>query len=475
IPLSYSQERLWFLDQLQGSEEYHIPMLFRLRGKVNVTSLSSAFREVVERHEVLRTVICSEDGVGYQKVNSSETWGLELMDAGNRDVSNGIRKYIDAPFDLSIHHMLRSRLYRFSEDNHLLVIVFHHIASDDWSESIIFNEFTKLYDAYSNGHTASLPALSVQYADYAIWQRKYLTDSVLENQLGYWQEHLSGVSALELPTDHARPVLQGNEGGTVSRCIGEGLSLQLNELSQSRDTTLFMTLLTAFKVLLYRYSGQSDICVGIPIANRTQQEIEPLVGFFLNTLALRSDLGGDPVFTELLEQVKGTTLGAYDHQEVPFEKVVDRVVKTRDMSRSPLFQVMFNFMVDDQGEDTITLGSLELTEEPFEETTSQFDLSFDITQTGDVLDISVEYSSDLYEEGTIVRMLSHYESLLASIVLSPEATIGELTLLSPSEETQLLDVFNSTDVGYPLDVGFVGMFESRVSKSPDGIALSFEG
>ncbi|WP_430909645.1 amino acid adenylation domain-containing protein, partial [Maribacter sp. 2-571] len=476
IPLSFSQERLWFLDQLQGSEEYHIPIVLRLKGAIDISALEMAFRKIVERHEVLRTVICSEEGIGYQQIIPSEQWSLdqESMLLSDTEISLHINEFISVPFNLANDYMLRARLYGQPEEC-ILVVVVHHISSDDWSEGILFEEFVELYSAFSTGRKAELSELSVQYTDYAIWQRNYLTDSVLESQLNYWSERLVGVSTLDVPTDYARPTVQSNKGGSVSNLIEGSLMTGLIERSRESDVTMFMMLLTAFKVLLYRYSGQSDICVGIPIANRTQREIEPLVGFFLNTVALRSDLGGDPVFTELLEQVKETTLGAYDHQEVPFEKVVDRVVKTRDMSRSPLFQVLFNFMVDDQVDDQekerADLGEVVITNEPYEESTSQFDLSFDITQTGEGLDVSVSYCSDLYEEGTIVRMLSHYESLLGSIVLSPGATIGELELLSASEETELLEVFNGSEIDLgntePINV----RFESIVSDYGESTAV----
>ncbi|WP_430909646.1 amino acid adenylation domain-containing protein, partial [Maribacter sp. 2-571] len=476
IPLSYSQERLWFLDQLQGSEEYHIPIVLRLKGNLDRIVLEDSLRAIVERHEILRTVIKSEEGIGYQQIIPSDDWSLE-----SREVKDGmnleglIEEILERPFVLSEDYMVRAGLFTVNSDSQVLAIVLHHISSDNWSNTILFNEFTELYSAMSEGTEADLPGLSLQYSDYAIWQRKHLTDAVLEKQLLYWEGSLSGVPVLDLPTDYARPSLQSNDGRSVSYRLNKSLTDGLMGLSQGEGTTLFMMLLTAFKVLLYRYSGQSDICVGIPIANRTQREIEPLVGFFLNTVALRSDLGGDPVFTELLEQVKETTLGAYDHQEVPFEKVVDRVVKTRDMSRSPLFQVLFNFMVDDQVDDQekerADLGEVVITNEPYEESTSQFDLSFDITQTGEGLDVSVSYCSDLYEEGTIVRMLSHYESLLGSIVLSPGATIGELELLSASEETELLEVFNGSEIDLgntePINV----RFESIVSDYGESTAV----
>ncbi|WP_430909746.1 condensation domain-containing protein, partial [Maribacter sp. 2-571] len=310
--------------------EYHIPMVMRLEGALDVSVLESSMSEIVSRHEVLRTVIVSDDGVGWQQVMGADGWSLDVEGISDRSLLDGsIDDFVDMPFDLSSDYMLRARLYDLGSDEYVLATVLHHIASDGWSEGVMMGEFLEIYEAFSSGVPASLPPLPIQYSDYAIWQRGYLEGELLDGQLSYWEAMLRGGSVLELPTDYRRTPDTGNEGGNITLELDADLSEGLLSLSRKEGATLFMTLLSAFKVLLSRYSGQEDISVGTPIANRTQEELEGLIGFFVNTLVLRSDLGGDPKFREFLAQVRETTLGAYDHQLAPFEKVVERVVKTR--------------------------------------------------------------------------------------------------------------------------------------------------
>jgi len=342
IPLSYSQERLWFLDQLGGSAEYNMPIVLRLDGALNTSILEESLKTIVSRHEVLRTNLLSEEGVGYQEVIGAENWFLEREIASDEELlESHLNTYVNIPFNLSNDYKLRACLYTIGKEKYVLACVFHHIASDGWSEGILVNEFMELYSALQSGRLPVLSELSLQYADYAIWQRKYLEGEVLENQLAYWESKLRGAGTLSLPMDHARPSVQSNAGANVSLELDKKLSTSLSSICQEQGVTLFMLLLSAFKVLLSRYSGQDDICVGTPIANRTQSELEGMIGFFVNTLALRSDLSGDPSFKDLLARVKQTTLESYDHQLAPFEKVVERVVNTRDMSMTPLFQVLF--------------------------------------------------------------------------------------------------------------------------------------
>ncbi|WP_245980573.1 condensation domain-containing protein, partial [Flavobacterium aquicola] len=340
IPLSFSQERLWFLDQLQGSTEYHIPIVLGLEGALGISILEQTLQEIVSRHEVLRSMLLSEDGIGYQEIISAEGWSLDKAIVSDELLlENIITDYVNKPFDLSKDYKLRACLYTLENEKYVLVCVFHHIASDGWSDGILTNEFVELYSALQSGREAVLPELSLQYADYAIWQRRHLEGEVLENQLSYWEAKLSGVNTLSLPTDYVHPFVQNHAGAVVSLTLDDNLRTSLNSICQEEGVTLFMLMLSAFKILLSQYSGQDDICVGTPIANRTQSELEGMIGFFVNTLALRSDLSGNPSFKDLLLRVKQTTLEGYDHQLAPFEKVVDRVVATRDMSMSPLFQV----------------------------------------------------------------------------------------------------------------------------------------
>ena len=365
-------------------------------------------------------------------------------------------------------------LVKLEEDEHILVVTMHHIASDGWSKSILVKEVIALYKAYSENVEALLPELPVQYADYSVWQQKYLHGEILENKIAYWKSKLDGVATLQLPADYSRPLIQSSRGATRSFNISRVLSAQLAGLSHNQGTTLYMTLLAAFKVLLHRYSGQEDICVGTPVAGRDQQELEGLIGVFINTLVLRSQVKGDMTFIELLQEVKETTLDAYGHQEVPFEKVVDAVVKERDMSRNPLFQVMFALQNTPDAPE-LELGGLVLSTEGRERTTAQFDIAFMIRETNTGIQGTVEYATDLYREETIERMISHYSKLLASIVTSADQLVDHLGMLSSAEEETLLSDFNATGSDYPKDKTVITLFEEQVIRYPEAIAVVFEG
>ncbi|NQY01562.1 MAG: non-ribosomal peptide synthetase, partial [Flavobacteriaceae bacterium] len=427
IPLSFSQERLWFLDRLQGSVEYHIPFAFRLSGNLNKKALSSSFKEIVNRHEVLRTVIQSEGGVGYQKILSVENWELSMKDI-TTNINEDVKAFLTTPFDLSSDYMFRSQLYDLGNKEYILAGVFHHIASDGWSQGILINEFIELYHSYTSNKQAKLPRLPLQYTDYALWQREHIERIIIEDHLLYWEKKLSGTTTLQLPTDYTRPAVQSAKGATHSFELDSALSKKINVLSQQQGVTVFMVLLTAFKVLLSRYSGQNDICVGTPIANRTQKELEDVIGFFVNTLSLRTQINQNDSFQDLLQQVKQTTLEAYDHQQVPFEKVVEHVVKTRDMSVTPLFQVMF--VLQNTPKDTaVEMEGLTLT--PYqgqEQNTSKFDITISVEEREEGFSMSINYCTDLFKEETIERMFVHYKELLTSIIASPNAQVGELSM-----------------------------------------------
>ena len=307
IPLSFSQERLWFIDRLEGSVQYHLPSVLRLKGSLNQEALKNTLRAVIERHEILRTVIREHDGRGYQHIMPADNWSLgiiEELSGGEAGLSQYIGCLINKPFDLSADYMLRADLIKLDDQDHVLVVTMHHIASDGWSSSILVSEVIAFYEGYAGNMETVLPELGVQYADYAIWLRKYVQGEVLENKLGYWKSKLKDVTRLKMPTDYSRPLVQSSEGTTTSFKINQGLSAQLGNLSRQYGATLYMTLLSAFKVLLYRYSGKEDICVGTPVAGRNQQELGGLIGFFINMLALRSRVRGDMSFTELLRDVK---------------------------------------------------------------------------------------------------------------------------------------------------------------------------
>ncbi len=474
LPLSFSQERLWFVDQLEGSVGYHIPSVLRLKGNLDKRAMRKALKEIVNRHEVLRTVYKEEEGVPFQIVKGIGGWDLEEAAVEKEQISSYITTLIRLPFDLSVDYMLRATLIEEGEQEHVLVVVMHHIASDGWSMPVIVKEVASLYKSYAENKPSELVPLGLQYADYAIWQRNYLKGEVLENKLSYWKQKLAGVSPLELPLDYPRPLVQGMEGATARFTISKEQSSQLQELSRREGTTLFMTLLAGLNVLLYRYSGQEDINVGTPVANRGQQEIEGLVGFFVNTLALRNEVSGRKSFKELLHQVRGSMLEAYEHQEVPFEKVVDAVVKERDLSRTPLFQVML--VLQNLAAETakVALGELQLSGEPSPSNASKFEITFTLTETASGLQGSVQYNTSLYKAGTIEQMCVHFASLLASIVKDPTREIGKLKMLSAEEEQYLLADLNDTSVTYPRERSIIDMFEEQAAKTPGATAIEHE-
>jgi amino acid adenylation domain-containing protein len=476
IPLSFSQERLWFIDRLEGSIQYHIPSVLRLKGKLNLLNLSQALKTIIERHEVLRTLILEEDGIAYQHIRSHTDWQLTITNLTAFDditLQTTIRQVITTPFDLAVDYMLRANLLVINEQEHILVATIHHIATDGWSMSVLVKELVELYGAYEQGRPPVLNPLPIQYADFAIWQRNYLKGDLLGNKIGYWQKKLDGVEPLQLAVDYPRPVIKTNAGARFGFLIEKPLANQLQQLSLQQDTTLFMTLLAAFKALLHRQTGQEDICVGIPIANRTMHEVEGLIGFFVNTLALRNEVNDAMPFVDLLQQVRATTMEAYEHQDTPFEKVVDLVVKERDLGRSPVFQVMFVWQ-NTPDIPALVLGDLILSREGIETKVSKFDITLTITETAKGLYASFDYCTDLFKEQSVEKLVSHFITLLKSIVVSPSRSVGSLPILSVEEEYQMLAEFNNSSVTYPKEKTIIALFEEQVEKRPDAIALVFE-
>jgi amino acid adenylation domain-containing protein len=479
IPLSFSQERLWFIDRLEGTIQYHIPTVIRLKGELNSKALEHALQSVINRHEVLRTVFLEKDGEAYQSIKDKAAWPLPVIDGelyfdDREGLQQLVQKIVLAPFDLSKDNMLRAALIQLQEQEHVLVVTLHHIASDGWSRSILVKEVVESYSAFNEERDAVLTPLPIQYADFAIWQRNYLQGTVLDKKMAWWQQQLQGIEPLEMPTDFPRPAVQSSRGASMGFAFDRELSAALQQLSQQQGTTLFMTLLSALKVLLYRYTSQEDICVGTGIAGRQQQEVEGLIGFFINTLALRTSVNPDQNFNALLQQVRTTTLKAYDHQEVPFEKVVDAVIQKRDRSRNPLFQVMF-VLQNTPDVPNLQLGKLQLNMEGVERTTAQFDLSFSITEFTEGLSGSLEYNTDLYTKETIERLLGHFHRLVITIINEPQKKISELTFMSVDEVEQVLVGFNANETIYPADKTITTLFEEQVAATPDAIAIVFEG
>ncbi|HEX8608816.1 MAG TPA: condensation domain-containing protein, partial [Pedobacter sp.] len=472
--MSFGQERLWFIDQLEGSVQYHMPVVLRLEGELNKEGLAFALRTLVNRHQVLRTVIREEDGRGYQYIKDIDGFCLEKVNDDSLSVRETIEELVHRPFNLSEDYMLRAGLVYLDDKDHILVVTMHHIASDGWSVSIFIKEFISLYKSYKAGNYDSLSPLELQYVDYSMWQREYLQGEVLSGKIGYWKQKLEGVSPLQLPTDFIRPAVQSTKGAVKGFRLSKELTMGLHLLSKQEGTTLFMTLLAGFKVLLYRYSGQEDICVGTPTAGRQQQELEGMIGFFVNTLALRSKVSGEATFASLLEELKETMLEAYEHQDAPFEKIVEAVVRERDLSRSPLFQVMFVLQNAPEIPE-LQLGDLVVKSETYDHRTAQFDISFVVEETSEGLVGSVEYCTDLYEESTIDRMTRHYEQLLEGIVKDVSEKVSRLPMLTASEADQLLEVFNNTDASYEGEPTIVSLFAAQAAKTPDAVAVVFEG
>ncbi|MEW7281160.1 amino acid adenylation domain-containing protein [Aquimarina sp. 2201CG1-2-11] len=477
IPLSYSQERLWFIDKLQGSLHYHIPGVFRVKGALDISCLESSILKVLSRHESLRTVFGEEDGVGYQKILEVDNFSIRVLDfdsgLGEEGLDALIREDISLPFDLSSDYMLRCSVIELSSSEFILLLVLHHIASDGWSLSILVEEMVGYYNSKLSGEDLLLPPLPVQYSDYSIWQRDYLSDSRLSSKLSYWLDHLSGVSPLLFPTDYARPVVQSTSGSRYVFDISSAVTSGLHSLSRSSDSTLFMVLLSVYKVLLYRYTGQEDICVGTPIANRGQSEVSSLIGFFVNTLALRSHLSGDQSFRSFLSAVREMMMQGYKYQDVPFEKVVDGLDIARDQGRTALFQTMFTL------QNNTSISDLQLGDSCVElldiaRDTSKFDFSFTVTEGASGLSVEVEYCTSLFKEDTIIRLCDHFVSLLTSVISTPDESLSRLVMLSDLEREELLLDFNATAVDYPMDSTVLDLFQDQVVSNPDRVALVFE-
>ncbi|QSV63975.1 MAG: amino acid adenylation domain-containing protein [Dolichospermum sp. DL01] len=445
LPLSFAQTRLWFIDQYEGANAiYNIFQGLRLEGKLNIEALEKAVNALIVRHETLRTGFLSSEGEPVQIILPQLTLTIPVTDLGELSleeqglqVQHLVTQESHKPFDLKNPPLLRVSLFRLGATTHILLLTIHHIIADGWSMGVLNRELSHLYQAACKEETPSLPALPIQYADFAQWQRNWLQGDVLESQLSYWKQQLGGsLPVLELPTDHPRPAIQTYNGASISVELSLDLTNGLKALSQQEGVTLFMTLLAAFQILLYRYSGQEDIIVGTPIANRNRQEIEPLIGFFVNSLVLRTNLGGNPSFRELLKQVREVTLGAYTHQDLPFEKLVEEIQPERDLSRNPLFQVWFN-MINFTGSTLLKLMDLKAENLLSQEIDSKFDLTLYLENKDKNIYLQLVYNKTLFNADTIEEMSKHFQQLLKVIVRNPEYPISNLSLLTETERYQL--------------------------------------
>ncbi|KAB8334018.1 AMP-binding protein, partial [Scytonema tolypothrichoides VB-61278] len=481
LPLSFAQQRLWFLQQLEANSGfYNMAAAVRFEGHLhNIAALESSLNHIISRHEVLRTNFLTVDGQPMQVIASSKTIKLAIVDLQHlepQERESACRQLrieeVAQPFDLETDLLMRASLFKLTEKEHVLQLVMHHMVSDWWSMGVLVNELAAVYQAKCNDLPLALPELAIQYADFAHWQQQWLQQEVLRKQLAYWKEQLAGVPALlELPTDRSRPAIQTYRGAIEKFSLSKELSEAIAALSQKQGVTLFMTLLAAFQTLLYRYTDQTDICVGTPIANRNRREAEGLIGLFANTLVLRSNLSGNPSFSDLLSQVRKVALGAYAHQDTPFEQLVEQLQPQRSLSHTPLFQVMFTLQapLSDLQFPGLT-GSLLAAES----TTAKFDLTLVVENTSAGLMGVIEYSTDLFDAATITRMAQHYQSIVEAVVANPHQKVSELPLLSAAERHQILVEWNNTETDYPKQKCLHELFEEQVQKTPNAIAVVFE-
>ncbi|MFZ6030191.1 MAG: amino acid adenylation domain-containing protein [Chloroflexota bacterium] len=480
IPLSFAQQRLWFLDQIEpGTAIYNMPVILHTWGRLDTAALAQSIAEVVRRHEILRTTFRIVDEQPVQVVAPAIAIDIPLHDLqALPDEERPAITYqhviaeIARPFDLANGPLLRIALFQLGPEEYVIPLTMHHIISDGWSLNLLCQEILALYEAFRQGRPSPLPELDIQYADFSLWQRQWLQGAVLERQLSYWQQQLTDLPALEFPTDRPRPAVQSYRGRTLPFSLPPALTQGLQSLAQGEGVSAFMILLAAFQVLLGRYSRQSDFAVGTPVANRQRAELQGLIGFFINTLVMRADLHGDPTFRQLLQRVRKACLDGYAHQDLPFEQLVETLHPERDLSRSPLFQVMFVFQ--NTPSSILEVPGLKFGSFPIENETAKFDLLVSLSQSGEELAGSVEYSTDLFDEATIQRLIGNFHTLLEAALADPAQRIGDIPLLAANERRRLLITWNGTQAPLPDAAGLTALFEAQVARTPAATALIFE-
>ena len=471
LPLSFAQQRLWFLDQFEhGSANYNIPCAYRIRGSLNIDALRHALNEVIRRHESLRTTFAMQGDEPVQVIAPDLELAIPLLGANDdATLHNLIIAEAKRTFDLQQGPLLNAQIIRLAPEDHALFFNLHHIISDGWSMGVFLRELNQLYAAFIKGEPSPLTEPGLQYADYAVWQRQQGEE--LAKQLDYWKQKLAAPPVLELPTDHPRPPVQRYRGAILCWHVAAPLTAQLKQLAQQEHATLFMLLMATLQTLLYRYSGQEDFTVGSPVAGRNHAELEGMIGLFVNTMVLRADLSDSPTFLQLLTQVRKTSLAALSHQDIPFEKLVEELLSTRDVSRNPLFQVMFTLQNTLSSQLVLNGTEIEAIEIPIE--TGKFDLSLAVTESNQGLECTFNYNTDLFDKTTIERMAGHLQNLLQEVVANPQRSIAELPLLAEDEKQQILKEWNNTGKEYPSDKTIHALFEEQVQATPDAVALVF--
>ena len=479
FPLSFAQQRLWFLNQLEPeSPAYNIMFVIRLIGHINTDALEKSISEVLKRHEVLRSVFSAVTDEPVQRINHSAVFTLQQVDISNlpeqqREPEAKLlaREELSRVFDLEAGPLLRAVLAHLKPQEHILILTVHHIVYDAWSTGILYRELSAYYEAFAKGLPASLPELPMQYAEYAFWQRKWLDGEKLEEQIRFWKEHLRDLTPLDLPADHPRPEVQTFNGAKCAFHLPADVTDALRGLSRKERVTMFMALLAAFQVMLHRHTGQSDIAIGTPIANRNLAAIEGLIGFFVNTLVIRTDTSGNPAFRELLARVRNVLLDAYSHQDLPFEKLVEELKPRRDLSRNPLFQVLFT--LQNSPVSNLELAGLTVSRMELEYTRTRFDLEVHLSEEADGLRGAFIYNTDLFDAATISRMAGHYQMILKGIAADPDQRLSELPLLTDTERHQLLAEWNETKMDYPRDACVHDLFQEQVQRTPEAVAVIF--
>ncbi|MEQ8973600.1 MAG: condensation domain-containing protein, partial [Coleofasciculus sp. C1-SOL-03] len=481
LPLSFAQQRLWFLQQLEPNNPfYNEHGAIQLTGFLDVAALEQSLKQIMQRHEALHTRFEMVEGQPVQIIAPNLTLTLPVVNLSQLpkaeqkiEVQRVATEQSQRPFDLIQGLLLRCTLLQLGEQQHLLLFTIHHIVFDGWSVGVFIRELSALYQAFSTRKPAPLPELPIQYADFALWQRQELRGEKLSSQLSYWKQQLENAPPLlQLPTDRPRPPVQTYRGARQSFRLPKSLTQALQGIGKKAEATLFMTLLAAFKLLLYRYSGQEDIIIGSPIANRNRAEIEGLIGCFVNTLVLRTDFAGNPTFEELLSRVRQVTMAAYEHQDLPFEKLVEELQPERDAKYNPLFQV--SFTLQNTPRVKFELPGLTMTPFEVERTRALFDLRLDITETNSGLEGFWEYNTDLFDAATISRMSGHFQTLLEAIVENPQQRVDQLPLLSEIQQHQLLTEWNQTQTDYPKNTCIHQLFEEQVERTPNAVAVVFE-
>uniref|UniRef100_UPI00261FE8C5 non-ribosomal peptide synthetase n=1 Tax=Pseudomonas sp. TaxID=306 RepID=UPI00261FE8C5 len=476
LPLSYAQERQWFLWQLEPhSAAYHIPSALRLGGQLDLGALQHSFDALLARHESLRTCLRQDHERAVQVIAPSASLQIAHADVDEAELQAQIEARIAQPFDLEHGPLLRVSLLRLAADEHVLVLVQHHIVSDGWSMQVMVEELVQLYAAYSQGQDVHLPALPIQYGDFAVWQRSWMEAGEKERQLSYWREMLGGEqSVLALPFDHPRPAVQSHRGARLAFELAPELSQQLKALAQQQGITLFMLLLASFQTLLYRYSGQEEIRVGVPVANRNRSETERLIGFFVNTQVLKADLHGQMSVEQLLQQTRLRALEAQSHQDLPFEQLVEALSPERSLSHNPLFQVMFNHQTDvGHAQVQQQLPHLLVEGLEWQSKTVHFDLDLDIHESTEGIWATLGYAQDLFEADTVQRMARHWQNLLQGMVANPRQQLSQLSLLDAAEQQHILQLWDRTASGFSARRLVHERVADRAREAPDAVAVKF--